>query len=185
VSNITGSNATVSWVAVSGATGYNLQWRAVGAASWTTVNNVSNPYTVAGLPASDEIELQVQTICGSGSSAYNFGVVFISSSGGGGGNPSCGTPGNLTATATSSSSGLASWSAVTGANSYQLSYKLSNATNWSNPVNLTTTSYTLSGLSAGSTYNVQVSATCSGVVSNYATTTFTTSGGNGSISLIG
>lgn len=180
VSNITGSNATVSWVAVSGATGYNLQWRAVGAASWTTVNNVSNPYTVAGLPASDEIELQVQTICGSGSSAYNFGVVFISSSGGGGGNPSCGTPGNLTATATSSSSGLASWSAVTGANSYQLSYKLSNATNWSNPVNLTTTSYTLSGLSAGSTYNVQVSATCSGVVSNYATTTFTTSGGNGS-----
>lgn len=179
VSNITGSNATVSWVAVSGATGYNLQWRAVGSAAWTTVNNAGNPYNITGLPPSDEIEVQVQTVCGNGNSAYSYGVIFISSSGGGGGNPSCGTPGNLTASATSSTSGLASWSAVSGANSYQLSYKLSNATNWSNPVNLTSTSYTLTGLSAGSTYNVRVSATCSGVASNYATTTFTTTGGNG------
>lgn len=177
VSNISGSGASVSWSAVSGATGYNLQWRAVGALSWTTVNNASNPYNLTGLPANDEIEVQVQTVCSGGTSAYSYGVVFISGSGGS--NPSCGTPGNLTATATSSTSALASWNAVTGAGSYQLSYKNSSSSTWSNPVNLSTTSYTLNGLSAATTYNVRVSATCSGIVSNFATTSFTTSGGSG------
>lgn len=177
VSNISGSGASVSWSAVSGATGYNLQWRAVGALSWTTVNNASNPCHLTGLPANDEIEVQVQSVCSGGTSAYSYGVVFISGSGGS--NPSCGTPGNLTATATSSTSALASWNAVTGAGSYQLSYKTSSSSTWSNPVNLATTSYTLNGLSAATTYNVRVSATCSGVVSNFATTSFTTGGGSG------
>lgn len=178
VTNITGSNATVSWNAVSGATGYNLQWRAVGALSWTTLNNVSSPYNISGLPANDEIEVQVQTVCSGGVSPYSYGVVFISSSGSGGGT-SCGTPGNLTATATSSSSALVSWGAVSGAGSYQLSYKLSNSSVWSTPVNLSATSYTITGLNAATTYNVQVSATCSGVVSAFATTSFTTSGSSG------
>ncbi len=177
VSNISGSSATVSWSAVSGATGYNLQWRAVGATSWTTANNVNSPYNVSGLPANDEIEVQVQSICGSGSSAYSYGVVFLSSSGGGGGGTSCGTPGNLTATATSTTSALVSWGAVAGAGSYQLSYKLSSSSTWSNPVNLTSTTYTLNGLTAASTYNVRVSATCSGVISGFATASFSTGGG--------
>ena len=101
----------------------------------------------------------------------------LRSSGGGGGGTSCGTPGNLTATATSTTSALVSWGAVTGAGSYQLSYKLSSSSTWSNPVNLTSTSYTLNGLTAASTYNVRVSATCSGVVSGFATASFSTGGG--------
>ncbi|MCC6459503.1 MAG: fibronectin type III domain-containing protein [Saprospiraceae bacterium] len=178
--NISGANATISWTAVTGANSYTLQWRTVGATTWTTLNNVSSPYQLTGLPASQNVEVAVRSNCGSGSSNYSYGMIFTSSSGGGtGGGTTCGTPGNLSAAASSSTTAQVSWSAVTGANSYQLSYKNASSGTWLGPVTLTTTNYTLNGLTAATAYNVRVSALCSTGTSPYATTSFSTPGGSG------
>lgn len=176
ISNISANNATISWNTVSGATGYNLSWRPIGQASWSTITNAGNPYTLSGLPANVEIEVRVQSNCGSGSSDYSYGVIFLSSGSGSGSN--CGAPGNLTATATSTSSALVTWAAVSGAASYQLSYKLASSSVWSTPVNLGGTGYTLTGLSAGATYNVRILANCQGALSTYASVSFTTKSGS-------
>lgn len=179
VSNVNGSGATVSWTAVTGATAYAITWRAVGAASWSSANNATSPYTLTGLPANDEIEVRVQSVCGSNLSDYSYGVIFITSGSSGGGT-TCGAPANLSATAGSTTSASVSWTAVSGASSYQLSYKTSAATTWSAPVNIGGTSYTLSGLTAATTYDVRVAASCAGVLSGYSTTSFTTkSSGSG------
>lgn len=87
----------------------------------------------------------------------------------------CNTPTNTTAASITQTGATISWGAVTGAASYSLQYKLSTATTYTT-VTTTATSYTLTGLSASSTYNFQVATTCSGTVSAYsATQSFTTS----------
>ncbi len=179
VNNITGTGASISWSAVSGASSYNIQWRTVGAASWSSANNVSSPYTVGGLPANDEAEVRVQSVCAGGTSEYSYGVIFMTNSSGGGGS-TCNTPGGMTATATSSSAANVSWSAVTGASAYQLSWKTASSSTWNAPVTVAATSYTISGLTASTAYNVRVAAVCANGTSAYASTAFTTlsSGGN-------
>ena len=68
-----------------------------------------------------------------------------------------------------------SWGAVTGASSYTLQYKTSTATTWTTVSGITTTSKALTGLTAGTTYNYQVSAVCTSGTSAYSTAaSFTT-----------
>ncbi len=180
VTNITGNSAVVSWTGTGNASSYTVQWRAVGAPAWAAANNATSPYTITSLPVNDEIEVRLQSNCGSTVSEFSLGVIFITgSSGGGGGGTSCGTPANLSATATTSASAVISWGSVSGANSYQLSYKTASASLWSTPINLLTTTYTLSALAAGTTYNVRVAAACSGTTSGYASSSFTTPGAGG------
>ncbi len=85
----------------------------------------------------------------------------------------CGTPSGLAAGSITSAAATLSWTAVSGASSYNVQYKLSSATTWTT-VSSTSTSLALSGLSASSTYNYQVQAVCS-VLGNYSTAaSFTT-----------
>lgn len=181
ITNITGTGATVGWTTTSGATSYTLRYRLVGAAAWTTVNTPSNPYTITGLPNNDEVEVTIQSTCGSSVSDFKNGIIFktgATGGSGGGGGSTCGTPSGLTATPSSSSANIA-WQAVAGAGSYSISWKLSTASNWSSPVTVSTVNYTISGLTSLQTYNVQVAAVCTGSTSTYATTTFTTTGSGG------
>ena len=85
----------------------------------------------------------------------------------------CGTPFNLTATTTTSSASL-SWSAISGAASYNIQYRLSSATTWTTTTSAIN-SLTLSNLSANTGYTYQVQAVCSASTSSYSTAaTFTT-----------
>ena len=60
---LSSTSAQVSWT--SSASAWNLQYSVSGANEWTTVNNVTeNPYTLTGLTASTDYEIQVQTVCG-------------------------------------------------------------------------------------------------------------------------
>lgn len=118
--------------------------------------------------------MRVAAICGATTSAFittNF--TTQTSGGGGGGGATCGTPAGLSGSTTSSTI-TAVWNGVAGANSYQISFKLSTSTVWSNPLSTTGASYTLSGLAAASTYNVRVRTVCSSTTSAYASATFTT-----------
>lgn len=92
---------------------------------------------------------------------------------------SCGTPSGLNATGVTQTGATLNWSAVGGATSYNLQWKLSTSGTWTTVSGLTATSYALSGLTAGTTYNYQVQAVCGSNTSNYSTAaSFTTTSGS-------
>ncbi|MEI6312149.1 MAG: M43 family zinc metalloprotease [Bacteroidota bacterium] len=85
----------------------------------------------------------------------------------------CGTPSGLAASSITSAAATLSWTAVSGATSYNVQYKLSTATTWTT-TSTASTSIALSGLSASSTYNYQVQAVCSVTGTYSVASSFTT-----------
>ncbi len=91
---------------------------------------------------------------------------------------SCGTPTGLAISNITNTSAIANWNSVSGANSYDFEYKLNTAQTWS-VVNVTNTTYSMTGLTLGSLYNTRVKAKCSGGNSSYTSiVNFTTTGGS-------
>lgn len=81
--------------------------------------------------------------------------------------PSCAVPASLAASSITQTSASLSWGAASGAVSYNLQYKTAAASTWTT-VNTTATSYALSGLTAGTSYQFQVQNVCSGSSSAYS-----------------
>lgn len=165
------NSATLSWTAVSGAAGYDVEYKTAAATTWTVRATNLNALSVSltGLSSYTAYDWRVRSNCGalSGTSSYSsatFNTLF-----------DCGTPGSLSTTNVTASSATLNWSAVAGASQYNVSYKLSSASSWiaiAGPV--TTNSYLLQGLAAGSTYNWKVSATCVDGPGNEALSQFST-----------
>jgi Pregnancy-associated plasma protein-A/Secretion system C-terminal sorting domain/Fibronectin type III domain len=84
--SITQTSATLNWGSVSGATAYNLQWRAASASTFTTVSNLSGlSFNLTGLTAGTAYVFQVQAVCGATNGNYSSTSNFTTTSGGGGG----------------------------------------------------------------------------------------------------
>lgn len=73
----TSSTAPVSWTAPmqdgthGAATSYTVQWRIAGTSSWTQQSGISGTnYTISGLSAATEYDVQIQAVNGSGDSAF-------------------------------------------------------------------------------------------------------------------
>lgn len=168
-SSITTSSATLSWTAASGAVSYNVSYKLSSATSYTTVNTTSTSYSLAGLTASTSYDWQVQTVCSTGSSANSSTLTFSTSAA-----TSCGTPSGLAASSITTTGASLAWTAVSGATSYNVQYKLSSAASFTTTTTATN-SITLSGLSSSSVYVFQVQAVCTSGTSSYSSTgTFTT-----------
>ncbi|WP_336964044.1 fibronectin type III domain-containing protein [Chryseobacterium contaminans] len=81
VSNITDISATFSWLAATGAT-YQLRYREVGTATWTTINTIPAPGNVYTVPATSPLkeqtkyEVQVSTKCTTTFGAWSTSVLF-------------------------------------------------------------------------------------------------------------
>lgn len=87
----------------------------------------------------------------------------------------CGAPTGLSTSSITATAGTATWSAVTGATSYNVEYKPSSSSDWIVfGFGTSGLQWTLSGLDANTSYDWRVKATCSSGVSAYAQTTFTT-----------
>lgn len=169
--SITQTSATLSWSAVSGATSYSVQYRAVGSATWSTGTSATTSLAVSGLVAATAYEFQVTATCsatvGTTSALANFTTSSTTAS--------CGTPATVSSSAITSSTATVSWGAVSGASSYSVQYRIVGAATWSTGTS-TTTSLGLTGLTASSNYQFQVTATCTGTVGTAsALGTFTTS----------
>ncbi|MBL7781155.1 MAG: fibronectin type III domain-containing protein [Saprospiraceae bacterium] len=88
---------------------------------------------------------------------------------------SCGTPSGLSSSSITPTAATVSWSALSGATSYNLQWKTSSASTWNTVSSISSTSYNLTGLSASTTYNFKVQANCNGTLGSYSTTaSFTT-----------
>lgn len=68
----------------------------------------------------------------------------------------CLAPSSLTTTAISTTGATLNWGAVAGASGYRISYKESSSSTWSSEVSSLTNNYSLSGLTANTTYNWRV-----------------------------
>lgn len=68
--SVTSSSFALSWTAVSGASSYEVQYKAASTSTWTTVTTTTSSYTVSGLTASTAYNYQVRTVCGSSFSGY-------------------------------------------------------------------------------------------------------------------
>ncbi len=95
------------------------------------------------------------------------------------GGGTCGSPTGLNATGVTQTGATLNWTSVSGATAYNLQWQVSGAGSWNTVANLSTTSYALSGLTAGTTYNFQVQAVCGATSGTYsAASSFTTTSGN-------
>ncbi len=88
--------------------------------------------------------------------------------------PSCGTVTGLTASAITTSSATVSWTALSGANNYDVDYKLNSSSTWINVATATTSlSVNLGGLTENSLYDWRVRANCTGATGAYSQGQFT------------
>ncbi len=90
----------------------------------------------------------------------------------------CGTPSGLTVGSITSSGATASWTAVSGATSYNVQYKTTAGATWTT-ASTSGTTYAITGLAASTGYQVQVQSVCAGGSSAYSTAvSFTTTSGS-------
>ena len=168
-SSVTNNSATVSWTAITGATSYNVEYEASGASSWTTITGVtSSSQPLSGLAPATTYNYAVATVCSAGTSSYSATSSFTTLQ-------NCGTPSGLSSSSITANTATVSWGAVSGAVSYNLEYEASGASGWTTLTGVTSASYPLTGLSASTTYNFAVAATCSAGTGPYSSSSsFTT-----------
>jgi hypothetical protein len=127
--------------------------------------------SLSSLDSCTTYEYSVQTVCASGISAFTSGSFTTT----GLCSAPCPVPGNITASPSGTSAAI-SWN-TTGATTYTLQYRLQTGTTWTTVNNISSTSYTITGLSSCSSYVVKVMSVCSNATSAYSTeTAFTTTG---------
>jgi len=99
-------------------------------------------------------------------------------------NATCNPPADLAPSAITSAGATVSWSAVSGAVSYDVAYKTSASSAWINAANSTTAaSLNLSGLSSSTPYDWRVRTNCTSGSSGYSSAQFTTITGGPSVGI--
>ena len=167
--SITANSAAISWTAVTNATSYAVEYKLNSAATWTVLNPAQSTTTASltGLTPGTAYNWRVIATCLAGSGNYvtaNFSTIAA-----------CGNPTGLTSSGITTNTANLAWTAVANATSYAVEYRLNNAATWTifSPSQTATTA-SLSGLTAGTTYNWRVLANCTAGPGAYVTANFTT-----------
>ena len=156
-SAIGNNTATVNWNAVANAVSYAVDYKLNTTATWTSFSTAQTTTSanLAGLTQGSLYDWRVLATCASGSgnmvaAQFTTTAPFV-----------CNAPSGLTASSITSSGSIISWTAVSGAASYAVDYKLSTTSTWTSAATATTaTSIAISGLAAGSLYDYRVSTNC-------------------------
>jgi len=168
-SAITNTTATVSWTAVASAISYDVDYQVTGAATWTNAATATTATSVnlGALTQGTGYTWRVRATCTAGSGNYVQSSFTTTAP--------CNAPTGLASSGVSSSGATVSWTAVSGATSYAVDYKLNSSVTWTVATASTAaTSVNLTGLTASSLYDWRVSATCASGTSAFAQAQFTT-----------
>ncbi len=152
------NQVSISWSAVSGATSYNIYWATTSGVTTagTKITTTTSPYVQTGLAASTTYYYIVTAVNASGqsvassqvSAATNAPAVVIPAA-----------PAGVTATGGANQVSI-SWSAVSGATSYNIYYATTSGVTKTNGAKITnaSTPYVQTGLAVGTTYYYIVTA---------------------------
>ncbi|MBS1922823.1 MAG: fibronectin type III domain-containing protein [Bacteroidetes bacterium] len=154
-SSITSTSAIFNWTAAASASSYVVRYRVVGTSTWTTATASASPYTATGLTPGSNYEWQVQTVCSGGTSIYTISTTFVTPP------TTCNVPSGTVTTNINATSATYTWTAVGGAVSYNVRYRLVGASTWTT-ANTTANSYSVYSLTASSNYEWQVETVCAG-----------------------
>ncbi len=179
VSAITQTEATATWTAGGNESSWNVQYKTAADSVWGNSINVSTPtYTLTGLTDNTAYEVRVQAVCDTNNTSdWTSAVAFTTLEEV---VETCPAPTGLAATTVDNESVTLSWSQEANtADSWQVEYREQGATAW-NTTTATAVSYTLTGLTGLTTYEIQVLANCTnGLISdpsNMITVTTTNTG---------
>ena len=146
------SGSSLNWSAVSGASSYSINYKIATNTSWTVLTSSTTALTVnlAGLIPGTTYQWQVKANCGSTNSAYSESQFTTALA-----TPNCTStpPTGLTVTNVTTSSATANWTAVPGADSYSMQYKVLGTTAWITAfTTVTSQSFNMVSLSQNTTY---------------------------------
>jgi hypothetical protein len=156
--NTTNSSAQLVWIST-GASSYNIQYKVNGTSTWTSTTSSGTSITLSLLTGSTQYDFQVQSDCGGTLSSWSAVSNFTTQN-------DCGSPNIINVDSLSFTSVIINWNNTT-ATSYELRYRKSGVSNW-NSFTTIATSYYLSNLDTGTTYEFQLSSICNGINSNYS-----------------
>lgn len=147
---------------------YDLQWRPAGSSVWNLVSNITaRAYKITNLSAGTTYEFRVRQWCSDGIvSAFSaIGTYTLP----------CRSPFSISATVTSATSLLLTWNyfdmseSVLATRQQDIRYRVAGTEAWTTVSGILGTSYSLTGLTTGSTYEYQIQAICQpGVSSGYS-----------------
>ena len=155
----------VSWHAVEGAVKYGVRWKTGSDGYGDAVETTGNSYTVTGLSAATTYTVNVAALDGDNTllaEAAANGITAARTGGQQGASGDSAGPAALEGLTVSPVSGettrlAVSWNAVTGADKYAVKWKTGSA-DYNSGTTVTTPSHTITGLTADTTYTVQVTA---------------------------
>lgn len=153
------STSILVFVYDSSDTPFQVRWRPLGSATWTEgASTTAITYPIKGLVTNVTYEWQIRTICSTNSATpYSSSYQFTTR---------CSTPlsYNLRVTNLLPKSALLNWPA----NEVQtnLRWRAAGNPDWTVVTSLTTNSYSLTGLTSGTTYEWQVQSVCSSTASS-------------------
>ena len=167
-------NTTVSWTApvtTETVTGYGYRYKLTSETEWpefNTADAATTSVTIASLAFGAEYEFEVKAIYGDNESCVTKNVTFTTLE-------ACMTPENLTISDVTAHTATLNWTEGYGDGEWVLQYKLSTEEEYTKSVNvaLADLPYTLSGLTAESTYNVMIAPVCDAtktIAGNFTTT---------------
>lgn len=153
--NATSTGAVVTWTAGDDEGQWNLQYREIAEPenSWNLVEDVTTGYEITGPTVGHNYEVQVQANCGGSQSAWSASANFT---------PVCNAPTALAVTARTQNSASFSWTSAESA--WVLQYS-TDGENWESE-NVAANPFTLTGLTAGQTYQAKIQTACGSDFSN-------------------
>jgi hypothetical protein len=164
VSAITASSATISWTAVSGASGYEYAVSTSATPPSSGTATASLTYNASGLTPGTLYYAHVRTQCGAGIFSSWSSTSFTTT---------CTAPTGLSVTNINSSADI-SWNAISGVSGYQYVVSTS-STPPSSGTDINTNSIHVTGLSGNTPYYAHVRTQCSaGIFSSWTKKAFTT-----------
>src|SRR6185436_14719187 len=171
---ITATAAVAKWNAVSGASSYNVDYKAASSTYWITIANATTSlqWSLMGMDPSTSYDWRVSANCTDGTSGYTQTQFTTLATG------SCTAPGGLSASNIAATTATLNWNAVSGALVYTVEYKPTSSSTWIVATGGTYgTSVNLYSLSANTTYDWRVYTSCSLTeASGYSYGQLTTSG---------
>lgn len=168
--NITTNSALLTWDAVSGATGYVLQYSNVNA--WVSVNVQGTSFPLSGLSNNTLYAFRVLSVCANNAqSALSANFNFTTSNAAVCNNVAVT---NLQASAAANNGVLLTWDVISLVSGYVVEYKLASASSWIVIPNVPLNSYVANGLALGANYNFRVKAFCTNNSTSYANVNYVT-----------